>query len=69
MVSKGVRDYWAELESYYLEVWPQVAEKAKALYAESPQKAKEYLNGYAVGIEKDLYEEMKQVYGETLYNL
>ncbi len=64
-----MRDYWNKLESYYLEVWPQVMEKAKTLYSDSPQKAKDYLNAYAVGIEKDLFDEAKTVYEETLYNL
>ncbi len=44
-------------------------EKAKTLYSDSPQKAKDYLNAYAVGIEKDLFDEAKTVYEETLYNL
>ena len=69
LASQGVKRYWSQLEYYYMDMWPQVMEKALKFYQESPDKAKEYLNTYAVGIEKDLYEETKMIYEQTLLGI
>ena len=69
LVSQGVKNYWDRLETYYVEMWPQVMQKALELYQESPDKAKEYLNTYAVGIEKDLYDESRMIYEQILLGI
>ena len=69
LVSKGVRLYLGKMEDYYIEIWPQVMEKAMELYDESPEKAMDYLNRCSEGMLRDMFDEVKALYDETLLRL
>jgi len=64
---KGVRDYWRACEERLVADAPAVRAQAAKLYADSPERAAEYLTGYACDVQQAALDDARAMFDELAW--